>query len=79
MLCAGYPTKEERLIYGLGLGGSGQDTGDTGSPGGILSRRLNINQQTPHGSGTRCPHGNTLSTGEVCQHLSGMFILTLRV
>ena len=88
---AGYPTNEERLILGLGLGGSGQDIDNSAVlppkiPLSIITSQvflkvnassiplsINRKRRSVYGDGTRCPHRN--STGEVCQHLSGMYML----
>ena len=67
ILSAGYPTKEERLIFGLGLGGSGQIYDQSVAVPFLWSR---IRTSNAYDVGTRCPH--THSAGEVCQRLSGM-------
>ena len=70
-LHTGHPTNEQRLILGLGLGGSEQDI-DTSSHGLVFSLLCFGCGSTDPGvnmSATRCPHRNT--AGEVCQHLSG--------
>ena len=73
ILSAGYPTNEERLIFGLGLGGSGQsyDPSVITTPFQWGRRRTKIKVPvSPYGAGTRCPH--IQSAREVCQLLSGM-------
>ena len=83
LFLTGHPTNAERLIVGLGLGGSGWNyDSDTAQTFSVLSnynssrkRRDNHprgNRQVSfvHGDGTRCPHNQ--GAGEVCQHLSGI-------
>ena len=77
---AGLPTKEERLISGLGLGGSGQnyDLSEVDLGLSVIGIQINafrkvnmsrFRRQADYGDGTRCPR--TQSAGAVCQHLTG--------